>query len=81
MSDTVERRFGDLRVVIDRETCIATENCIEVAPEVFQLDDEGICRFEDGGDKVDRDKLLEACRICPVAALSVFDKDGKQLVP
>ena len=36
MSDTVERQFGDLKVVIDRGTCIATENFIVVAPEVFE---------------------------------------------
>ncbi len=38
MLDTVERQFGDLKVVIDLGTCIATENCIVVAPEVFELD-------------------------------------------
>ncbi len=81
MSDTVERQFGDLKVVIDRDTCIATENCIEVGPEVFELDDDQICRFKQDTGNVDRDKLIEACRICPVEALSVIDATGKQLVP
>ncbi len=81
MSDTVERQFGDLKVVIDRGTCIATENCIEVAPEVFELDDNQICRFKQDTGNVDRDKLIEACQVCPVDALSVVDVNGKQLVP
>ena len=81
MSDIVKRQFGDLNVVIDRGTCIATENCIVVAPEVFELDDDQICRFTDDPGNVDREKLIEACKICPVDALSVIDASGKQLVP
>ncbi len=81
MSDIVKRQFGDLNVVIDRGTCIATENCIVVAPEVFELDDDQICRFKQDTGNVDRDKLIEACRVCPVGALSVIDVSGKQLVP
>ncbi len=81
MSDTVERQFGDLKVIIDRGTCIATENFIEVAPEVFELDDNQICRFKQDTGNVDRDKLIEACQVCPVDALSVVDVNGKQLVP
>ena len=81
MSDTVERQFGDLKVVIDRGTCIATENCMVVAPEVLELDDDQICRFKQDAGNVDRDTLIEACRVCPVDALSVIDASGKQLVP
>ncbi len=81
MSDTVERQFGDLKVVIDRGTCIATENCVEMAPEVFEFDDDQICGFQQDTGNVDRDKLIEACRVCPVDALSVIDVSGKQLVP
>ncbi len=81
MSDTVERQFGDLKVVIDRDTCIATGNCTVAAPEVFELDDDQICRFKQDTGNVDRDKLIEACQVCPVDALSVIDASGKQLVP
>ena len=81
MLDTVERQFGDLKVVIDRGTCISTENCIALAPELFEFDDDQICRFKQDTGTVDRDTLIEACRICPVDALSVIDASGKQLVP
>ncbi len=81
MSDTVERQFGDLKVVIDRGVCIATENCMDLAAKVFELDDDQIVRFKQDTGNVDRDKLIEACRICPVEALSVIDATGKQLVP
>ncbi len=69
MSDTVERQFGDLTAVIDLGTCIATENFIVVAPEVFELDDDQICRFKQDTGNVDRDKLIEACRVCPADAV------------
>jgi hypothetical protein len=29
---------------------------------------------------VDRERILRACDICPVDALSVFDAEGNQLV-
>ena len=81
MSDLVERKFADLTVRIDRGTCIATENCMEIAPEVLELDDTGICAFKQDPPDVDRERLLEACRVCPVDALIVLDAEGNQIVP
>ena len=40
MQDFVERKLGDLTVRIDRLRCIASSNCMEVAPEVFEYDGE-----------------------------------------
>jgi ferredoxin len=34
-----ERAVGDLTVRIDRGTCIASANCIKLAPELFELDE------------------------------------------
>ena len=48
MEDFVEQNISDLKIKIDRTTCIATGNCIKVAPEVFELDDERICSFKAG---------------------------------
>ena len=81
MSDTGERQFGDLKVVIDRGTCIATENCIVVAPEVFELDDNQICRLKQDTGHADRDTLLEACPGCPLAAYPAIYASAKQLGP
>jgi len=81
MSDFAEHKFGDLTVRVDRQTCIATENCMEVAPEVFEIDEEGIVTFKPDAVNTDRERLIESCEICPVGALSVLDADGKQIVP
>ena len=81
MSEFVERKYGDLTVRIDRATCISTGNCMVVADDVFVFDDENVCGFADDPVKIDREKLIEACRVCPVDALLVFDAEGKQIVP
>ena len=81
MEDFVERKIGDLTVRIDRLRCIASSNCMEVAPEVFEYDAEKICAFKENPGPIERERLIEACDICPVDALSVFDANGKQLVP
>lgn len=84
MSDRVippqpEKVIDSLTVRIDRLLCVGFGDCIEGAEEVFELDEEGIVRFKEG--TCTRENLLQACRVCPVDALTVFDADGVQLVP
>jgi ferredoxin len=81
LADFVERKAGALRVRIDRTTCIGTANCAKVAPEIFVLDDERIVTFREPPGGAPADRVVEACDVCPVDALSVFDEDGRQLVP
>ena len=78
--DHIDRGVGDLTVRIDRNGCSAFKDCIGLAPEAFQLDDEGIVEFVDP-DSVDRERLVEACDVCPANALHVLDGNGKQIVP
>ena len=81
MTDFLEKDIAGLKIKIDRSTCIATTNCARVAPEVFELDDENIISFKDTKDEVEKERIVEACSVCPVNALYVFDKEGKQVVP
>lgn len=80
MEHIEERRIGGLLIRIDRTLCVAFELCIDLAPGVFRFDDEGIVTFT-GEDGTGRDLLIEACRACPVDALTVVDEDGEQIVP
>lgn len=82
-SDEVrERVLGGLKVRIARNTCIASKNCISLAPDVFELDEESIVSFRaDAPDAPGRERLIEACDVCPVDALGVVDEDGNQIVP
>lgn len=81
MSDLVPKKIGDLTVRIDRELCIGSGNCVKVAPDLFELDDETIASFAPGADSVPRAKILDACEVCPVQALVVTDAEGRELVP
>ena len=81
MSDTVERKIGELTVRIDRRTCIGSANCVKVEPDLFRMDDEGVAAFSAGAERVARDAVLEACRVCPVEALTVEDAAGNRIAP
>ncbi len=81
MEDLQERRIGYLTIRIDRDRCIGTSNCIKVAPEVFYLDEEGVCAFCEPPECEDAGRLVDACSVCPVDALIVIDEDGTQIIP
>ena len=75
-----ERIAGGLMIRIDPTLCVAFGDCVEVAPEAFVLDAEGMVAFV-APEGVARDRLLAACAACPVDAISVQDEDGRQLIP
>ncbi|MGD8496509.1 MAG: ferredoxin [Gemmatimonadales bacterium] len=77
---TVERRVGELTVTIDRLLCVGFGDCIEEAPEAFEFDDEGIAVLTNP-ERVECDRLLRACELCPVDAITVTDANGRRLVP
>lgn len=76
-----EQIIEDLQVRIDRTLCVGFGDCITAAPGVFVLDDEGIAVFRASVPEVARDVLLEACRACPVDALTIIDRDGHRIAP
>jgi len=80
VSDFEERTVGDLRIRIDRTLCVGFGDCVTEAPEAFVLDESGVAVFVKPED-VDRERLLRACDVCPVDAITVWDGAGSQLVP
>jgi ferredoxin len=76
-----ERHIAGMLVRIDRRLCVAFEVCIDLAPEVFRFDPDGVVTFVGGDDGIERERLLESCRACPVDALMAFDAGGAQIVP
>jgi len=75
-----ERTARGLRIVIDRNQCVGFGDCVKEAPEGFKLDEETVAVFV-APETVERERLLRACDACPVDAISVWDSDGRQLVP
>ena len=70
-----------LKTTVDKARCIGAEDCIQTAPGVFQLDNEGKSEvYNDNGapDSV----IIAAARGCPAKAIIVVDEDsGTQLFP
>lgn len=81
MSDIKEKQIPGLNIRIERTSCIASANCIKAAPGFFELDEENICTFKEPAANEEQEIIKEACSVCPVNALFVFDESGKQLVP
>ena len=79
--DIEERQVAGLMVKIDRLICVGFETCVEGAPDLFQVDEEGIAIFTSNTNEVDKETVLEACKECPVDALVVLDASGNQLHP
>jgi ferredoxin len=80
VSEFDERIVGGLRVRIDRTLCVGFGDCVTEASDAFVLDDTGTAVFVTP-ERVDREQLMRACDVCPVDAITVWDGDGRQLVP
>lgn len=80
-TDVDERRFGDFTLRIDRLLCVGFGDCIDVAPDLFEFDDEGIAVFLAGAGDVGPGHLRAACDSCPVDAITLLDADGTVLAP
>ena len=80
MPDIEERTIAGLVVRIDRLLCVGFGDCIEEAPDALVLDADGIATFTAGADALTRERVLAACRSCPVDAITVIE-DGKQIAP
>lgn len=75
-----ERQVHGLTVEIDLDLCVGFGDCVEASPESFELNEEDLAQFT-APESVDRDTLLEACRSCPVDAITARDDGGELLAP
>lgn len=64
-----------IRIQVDRGLCIGSGDCVETAPEVFELDGEDKARVIDP-DGAPTDVVIEAAANCPVTAIFVFGEEG-----
>ena len=60
---------------VDRNLCIGSGDCVDTAPDVFQLDDEDKAVVVDP-DGADAHTVLEAAGNCPVTAIFVAGEEG-----
>jgi ferredoxin len=62
-------------VRVDRALCIGSGDCVDTAPDVFQLDDEEKAVVVDP-DGASVDDVITAAGNCPVSAIFVVGEDG-----
>lgn len=60
------------KVIVDKEKCIGCGTCVALAPEVFELGEEGKAEVKELKTKDQRLKtsIDEAIKSCPVEAIS-----------
>jgi ferredoxin len=63
-------------ITVDRALCIGSGDCVDSAPDVFQLDDEDKAVVVDP-DGASVDDVIAAAGNCPVAAVFVVGEDGE----
>ena len=68
-----------LQIVIDRDKCMGSGNCVFWAPGAFELDDDGISVFVDA-DECEERQLFLAQEGCPTRAISLC-RDGEEATP
>jgi ferredoxin len=64
-----------IEVTVDRSLCIGSGDCVDTAPDVFQLDSEDKAVVVDP-DGAPLDDVLTAAGNCPVSAIFVVGESG-----
>ncbi|MEX2107109.1 MAG: ferredoxin [Solirubrobacterales bacterium] len=63
--------------VVDPDECSAHGDCVEIAPQVFRLDDTAVVI---GAGSPER--IIEAAEACPAVAISIVDDEtGGTVLP
>ena len=69
-----------LTITVNKTRCIGSGDCVETAPAVFQLDDEGkshVVNPTGAGDS----SIVAAARSCPVKAITVVEGETQLFPP
>lgn len=63
-----------MRVEIEREKCVTSGQCVLIAPEVFDQDEQGIVTVIDAEPSAEyAETVREAAAICPAAVIRLVE--------
>ena len=65
-----------IEITVDRGLCIGSGDCVDTAPNVFQLDEEDKAVVVDP-DGASVGEVIEAAGNCPVGAIFVGGEEGE----
>ena len=69
-----------MRARVDKDLCIGSAICTAIAPEVFELDNDGLSEVV-GPNAATEDLLREAAESCPEHAIMLEDDQGNHICP
>jgi len=71
-----------MKIKILRDKCISAATCVAIAPETFELDDEGKVILKDAKGN-DEQVVIDAAKSCPTQAIEIYDDDDddKRIFP
>lgn len=73
--------MAKLKITVNKARCIASGDCVEIAPGVFKLDSEEKSEVYNETGAPDN-VIMAAARGCPAKAITVVDQTtGEQLFP
>jgi ferredoxin len=58
------------RIEVDRSLWSGMASCVKIAPDTFDLDQEGLAVLSGIADE----RAVEAAECCPLSAIAVFDQ-------
>jgi ferredoxin len=64
-----------IHLVVERDVCIGSGDCVDALPSVFRLDEEDKAVVIDP-DAATVDEIVGAAMNCPIAAIFVADESG-----
>jgi ferredoxin len=58
-----------IKVIVDMNLCQSHGECVYAAPDVFELGDDDVLRWQEDVDDSRREALEEAVNVCPMMAI------------
>ncbi|MFH1592078.1 MAG: ferredoxin [Candidatus Woesearchaeota archaeon] len=69
------------KIKYDRSKCIGAANCVQIAPDTWELDPDGLAKAKKTGiEEKELQKNIKAAKSCPTHAIEIYDEKGKKLV-
>ncbi len=72
--------MAQIKVWIDKARCLATQGCVQTAPEAFSIGPDNRAQVDQ--QAVSDETLWEAAQLCPTSAIIIEDAEtGERLFP
>ena len=61
-----------MKVKVNKDKCIGCGTCVALAPEVFEIDDDGKSKIKEGADlEKNKEVIKQAKDACPTQAIEI----------